>query len=67
MHGFSFTPGTEGWVVTIPAEVLDEGLAEGEGLRPLLARPMVVDGTEEIRATIVAIFAAFIFSFSVLA
>ncbi|HCQ65089.1 MAG TPA: AraC family transcriptional regulator [Rhodobacteraceae bacterium] len=59
VHGFSFTPGTEGWVVTIPAEVLDEGLAEGEGLRPLLARPMVVDGTEDIGATIAAIFAAY--------
>ncbi len=59
VHGFSFTPGTEGWVVTIPAEVLDEGLAEGEGLRPLLARPRVVEGTEDIVATIRAIFAAF--------
>ena len=59
VHGFSFTPGTEGWVVTIPSEVLDEGLAEGEGLRPLLARPHVVDGTEEILATIQAIFTAY--------
>lgn len=59
VHAYTFTPGTEGWVVTIPAEVLDEGLAEGEGLRPLLARACVVDGTEEIVATIIAIFAAF--------
>lgn len=59
VHGFSFTPGTEGWVVTIPTEVLDEGLAEGEGLRPLLARPMVVEGSEEIAATIKAIFTAY--------
>lgn len=59
VHGFSFTPDTEGWVVTVPSEVLDEGLAEGEGLRPLLARPMVVEGTEDILATITAIFAAF--------
>jgi AraC family transcriptional activator of pobA len=59
VHAYSFTPGTEGWVVTIPAEVLDEGLAEGEGLRPLLARACVVDGTEEIVATIKAIFAGF--------
>ncbi|GGD25955.1 helix-turn-helix domain-containing protein [Sinisalibacter lacisalsi] len=59
VHAYSFTPGTEGWVVTIPAEVLDEGLAEGEGLRPLLARPCVIDGTEEIETTIKAIFAAF--------
>lgn len=59
VHAYSFTPGTEGWVVTIPAEVLDEGLAEGEGLRPLLARPCVVEGTDEIAATIRAIFSAF--------
>jgi len=59
VHGFTFTPGTEGWVVTIPAEVLDEGLAEAEGLRPLLARPAVVDGSEEIATTIAAIFAAY--------
>ena len=59
VHAYSFTPGSEGWVVTIPAEVLDEGLAEGEGLRPLLARACVVDGTEEIVAAIGAIFAAF--------
>lgn len=59
VHAYSFTPGTEGWVVTIPVELLDAGLAEGEGLRPLLARPCVVDGSEEIVATITAIFAAF--------
>jgi len=59
VHGYSFTPGTEGWVVTIPSEVLDEGLAEGEGLRPLLGRPIVVDGNDEIVATTRAIFAAF--------
>lgn len=59
VHGFTFTPGTEGWVVTIPVEVLDEGLAEAEGLRPLLARPAVVDATEEIGATITAIFTAY--------
>lgn len=59
VHAYAFTPGTEGWVVTIPAEVLDEGIAEGEGLRPLLAQPCVVDGTEEIVATIRAIFSAF--------
>lgn len=58
VHAYSFTPGTEGWVVTIPAEVLDEGLAEGEGLRPLLARPCVIEGTGEIAATIRSIFAA---------
>src|SRR5262249_50236321 len=33
VHGFSFTPGTEGWVLTISAEVLDEALLASEGLR----------------------------------
>jgi len=59
VHAYSFRPDTQGWVVTIPSEVLDEGLAEGEGLRPLLAQPTVVDGSEEIVATIRAIFTAF--------
>ena len=39
VHSYSFEPGTEGWVVTVASEVLDEWLAEGEGLRPVLSNP----------------------------
>jgi AraC family transcriptional activator of pobA len=41
VHGFSFTPGTEGWVLTIASEMMDEALEPSEGLRQALspARP----------------------------
>ena len=32
VHGFSFEPGTQGWVLTIATEVLDEALMPSEGL-----------------------------------
>ena len=38
VHGFSFVPGTQGWVLTIAAEVLDETLLAPEGLRSALSR-----------------------------
>lgn len=41
-HAFSFQPGTDGVVVTIAAEVFDETLRAGEGLRPHLARPLAM-------------------------
>ena len=32
VHGFSFKPGTQGWVLTVSAEMLDEVLTPSEGL-----------------------------------
>lgn len=57
VHSYVFTPGSTGWVVTVASEVLDEWLAEGEGLRPLLARPAQIDLNDRIRAVTEAIFA----------
>jgi AraC family transcriptional activator of pobA len=57
VHGFSFMPGTEGWVLTIAAEILDEALLATEGLRGVLARSAVVRGTPQIRAIMKQIFA----------
>ncbi len=57
VHGFSFTPGTQGWVLTIAAEVLDETLLTSEGLRGVLSRSAVVRGTPQIRTTLKQIFA----------
>ncbi len=31
VHGFRFEPGTEGWVVTLASELLDQVLRDGEG------------------------------------
>jgi len=57
VHGFSFLPGTQGWVLTIAAEVLDETLLAGEGLRAALSHAAVVRGTREIRSLMQQIFA----------
>jgi AraC family transcriptional regulator, transcriptional activator of pobA len=57
VHGFSFVPGTEGWVLTIAAEILDETLLASEGLRHVLSQSALVRGTPQIRATMKQIFA----------
>lgn len=59
VHGFNFIPGTQGWVVTIAAEILDETLLAEEGLRSALSRCKVVPGTAQMRATMKQIFAEF--------
>ena len=57
VHGFTFVPATEGWVLTIAAEVLDETLLAAEGLRAALSHPAVVRGTRDIRGLMQQIFA----------
>jgi AraC family transcriptional activator of pobA len=57
VHGFRFVPGTQGWVLTIAAELLDEALLASEGLRSVLSRSAVVRGTPQIRAAMKHIFA----------
>ena len=59
VHGYDFVPGTQGWVVTISAEILDETLLAPEGLRSVLSQCAVVRGTPQIRATMKQIFAEF--------
>jgi AraC family transcriptional activator of pobA len=59
VHGFSFVPDTQGWVVTIAAEILDETLLAPEGLRSVLSTCTVVRGTAQMRATMKQIFAEF--------
>lgn len=59
VHGFSFEPGTHGWVVTLASELLDENLRDSEGLRPILLRPSIVRYSEQIKATVQAIFAEY--------
>ena len=39
VHGFSFSPDTQGWVVTIATEILDQTLHEQEGLAQSLGQP----------------------------
>lgn len=59
VHGFSFKPGTQGWVLTVSAEMLDEVLTPSEGLRRVLAHSTVVRGTPEMRDAMQQIFAEF--------
>jgi AraC family transcriptional regulator, transcriptional activator of pobA len=59
VHGYIFKPGTQGWVVTVAAEMLDEALAPSEGLRRVLAHSTVVRGTPQIRMAMEQIFAEF--------
>jgi len=57
VHGFRFVPDTQGWVLTMAAEILDEALLASEGLRGTLSRSAVVRGTPQIRTTMKQIFA----------
>lgn len=59
VHGFSFEPGTQGWVLTVAAKILDETLLASEGLRNVLSQSAVVRGTQQIRATMKQIFAEY--------
>lgn len=57
VHGFSFTPGTQGWVVTLASETLDEVLTPSEGLGRALSEPAVMRGTPAMRRLMTDIFA----------
>ncbi len=59
VHGFSFKLGTQGWVLTVAAEMLDEVLTPSEGLRRVLAHSTVVRSTAEMRNAMQQIFAEF--------
>lgn len=56
VHGFSFRPGTQGWVVTLATEILDEVLTPPEGLARTLAVPALLRGTPAMRRLMVDIF-----------
>lgn len=57
VHGFSFLPGTEGWVVTFAAEMLDELLIPTEGVSAALASSHAGRAGPAERAVMEAIFA----------
>lgn len=48
VHGFKFITGTQGWVITIPMEVLDQSI--GDNLRPHLDMPFEIDPTSGLTA-----------------
>ncbi len=59
IHGFTFVPGTQGWVVTLAAEMLDEVLPPSQGLRRVLTQASVLRGTPQMRAMMEQIFTEF--------
>jgi AraC family transcriptional regulator, transcriptional activator of pobA len=59
VHGFTFVKGTQGWVLTIATEVLDEVLMPSEGLTAVLGQPAVLRGSPAMRAVMKQIFAEF--------
>jgi AraC family transcriptional regulator, transcriptional activator of pobA len=59
VHGFSLKRGTQGFVLTIAAEMLDQVLTPAEGLRRVLAHATVVQGTAPMRDAMQRIFVEF--------
>lgn len=56
VHGFTFTRGTQGWVVTLATEILDEALTPQEGLGRVLSEAAILRGTKQMRALMKDIF-----------
>lgn len=56
IHGFTFVPDTEGWVVTLASETLDGAIEETDPLARIVARPALFAGNEAIRALMRQIF-----------
>ena len=52
VHGFDFVPGTQGWVLTITGELLDELLPAGEGVRAVLNAATVSQAAEDVKQAI---------------
>ena len=59
VHGFTFAPETHGFVVTFAAEMLDQSLHAGEGLREILAKPAILQAEADIPPAMAAIFGAY--------
>jgi len=56
VHGFVFEPGTQGWVITVASELLEQTLHDTEGLRPLLQQPRIVQATQEMKRIVQSVF-----------
>lgn len=59
VHGYSFLSGTQGFVLTIAAEMLDQVLLPSEGLPQVLAQGSILRATPQMRAVMRRIFAEF--------
>lgn len=59
VHGFDFSPETEGWVVTLATEILDETLVTSEGLGPHLQTALVLPDCLKLRPYVEQLFAEY--------
>jgi len=59
VHAFSFARGTQGWVVTIAGEMLDEALTHAGDLRRALSRPTSLHARRRIGALMLMLAAEF--------
>ena len=59
VHGFSFRPGTQGFVATLAEEMRNELLSQAGDVRRALARPLVLEADESIVATMRQIWREF--------
>lgn len=59
VHGYQFTRGTQGWVVTIATEILDEAIAPSEGLSRVLSDAALLRATPAMRRLMRDIFTEF--------
>ncbi|MFY0635074.1 MAG: helix-turn-helix domain-containing protein [Vannielia sp.] len=59
VHGFRFDPGTEGWVLTLPADLLDQILRPAEGLWQQLRQPRCVPGARALASVMQQIFSEY--------
>ena len=59
VHGFTFQEGTQGWVITLSSDLVDECLHDGEGLRAVLERPHEMVYPDDIRTLAARIFAEY--------
>ncbi|MBS0249389.1 MAG: helix-turn-helix domain-containing protein [Proteobacteria bacterium] len=59
VHGYHFTKGTKGWVVTIATEILDEVLSAPDGLSRTLSEAALLRATPAMRRLMQEIFAEY--------
>lgn len=56
VHGFVFSRDTQGWVVTLTSDLVDQSLHPGEGLRPLLGAARSFPYDYDLRRLVQRIF-----------
>jgi len=56
VHGFDFLPETQGWVITLAAEIVADSLEDAEGLRAYLDKPLIVRDCLHLKSYVAQLF-----------